>query len=230
MNSRRLIITLACLFTVALSPLRSGKPNAGGCCSNVAKPESLAAGCSAGTRDEGGGCGGACGLDLKVADDAVSLSPEARERLVLQWAEENLAATVYRTLGETYRARPFQNIPRAEDRHAQAMRDLLQAADINLEEIVPHPDLATLQSDLIARGQQSEVEALKVGAFIEERDIADLRELAELIEDVTARRVIQQLEAGSQHHLKAFVRNLQRRGASYEPVVLSATEFAAISN
>ncbi len=230
MNSRRLIITLACSFALALSPLWSGNPNAGGCCSTSAGPEPVTSGCNAGACGEGGDGGGACGLDLKVANDAVSLSPEARERLILQWEEENLATNVYRTLGETYSAHPFQNIPRAEDRHAQAMRDLLRAAGINLEEIAPNPDLATMQRDLIARGQQSEIEALKVGALIEERDIADLRELAELIEDATARRVIQQLETGSQHHLNAFVRNLQRRGASYEPVVLSSAEFAAILN
>lgn len=230
MKSRRLILTFTCACTLALSPLWSGNPKAGGCCDSGAKTANATCGCGTGACGEGGDAGGACSLDLDGEDHVVILSPEARERLILQWAEEGLAATVYRTLGETYRARPFHNIPRAEDRHAQAMRDLLEAAGIHLEEIAPPPDLATLQRDLITRGQQSEVEALQVGAFIEERDIADLRELAELIDDATARRVIQQLETGSQHHLNAFVRNLQSRGASYEPVVLSASAFAAIVN
>ena len=74
------------------------------------------------------------------------------------------------------------------------------------------------------------VEALKVGAFIEEYDIADLqRHLAE-IQNATIARVYGNLLRGSKFHLKAFTNALKVQGATYTPTVISEEEYQDIIN
>ncbi len=173
-----------------------------------------------------------CGLQAPLTDDARPVcDPETLAALRAQYAEERMAARVYRTLAEQYpQLRPLQNIPLAEDRHAGSVATLLAAADpaFSLSAMIKDPQYSTLGDDLIARGRVSEIEALRVGAWIEEKDILDLRALAARLEHAGARAIVDQLERGSHHHLTAFVRNLRRRGVTYEPQLLSADDFGAI--
>ncbi|NOQ96567.1 MAG: DUF2202 domain-containing protein, partial [Calditrichae bacterium] len=64
---------------------------------------------------------------------------------------------------------------------------------------------------LIQKGSESMVEALKVGAFIEEFDIADLRKLLVLNNDSIVEGVYQNLLRGSNNHLRAFIGRLESR-------------------
>ncbi len=79
---------------------------------------------------------------------------------------------------------------------------------------------------MVAQGSASLVEALQVGALIEELDIADLRARASTAPDVQF--VFDNLERGSRNHLRAFVRQLNSRGATYAPSHLSRADFDAI--
>ncbi len=91
------------------------------------------------------------------------------------------------------------------------------------------PDLQALYDDLLAQGQESLAEALKVGALIEEVDISDLiGELAE-VEHSDIQRVYGQLLQGSENHLRAFVTTLERRtGETYKPQVLDQAAYDEI--
>jgi hypothetical protein len=88
------------------------------------------------------------------------------------------------------------------------------------------PEIQALYDELVARGRTSLTEAFTVGALIEDLDIRDLRDLATDTPDVAL--VFGDLERGSQNHLRAFVRNLDRLGATYTPTYLSAGELASI--
>ena len=176
-------------------------------------------------------CGGACACSIApetAAAGSVSLSSQTQTLLLEQLADEGLAARVYRELGEHYPLHPFQNIPRAEDSHATALRTFLKSAGVDVGSLPPSAENGLQRDALITQGIPSEIDALKVGALIEERDITDLRKLATTITEPEAVSLIQQLESGSHHHLNAFVRNLKKRGVSYEPQVLSRTDFDAI--
>ena len=88
------------------------------------------------------------------------------------------------------------------------------------------PAIQALYDELLARGSVSLVDALMVGATIEDLDIVDLRERATDTPDIA--RVYANLEQGSRNHLRAFVTNLTRRGATYTPTDLTLDEFDAI--
>ena len=72
----------------------------------------------------------------------------------------------------------------------------------------------------------NEVEALKIGAFIEEYDIADLEKLISETDNIYIVRVYTNLLNGSKNHLRAFVKNLSSRNVVYQPQILSQSEYS----
>jgi hypothetical protein len=149
--------------------------------------------------------------------------------------EEKLARDVYLYLYELYPLRPFENIASSEQAHMDAIAWLIQSYQIedpvgdNPEGVFQNGDLQELYRELIEQGSASEVEALKVGALIEEVDIIDLRKELESVaqnEEVTG--VYTSLCRASENHLRAFTRVLVRYGVEYTPVKLSQEEFDRI--
>jgi hypothetical protein len=91
------------------------------------------------------------------------------------------------------------------------------------------PALQALYDQLVAQGSKSLVEALKVGAAIEEIDINDLKVRMAATEQTDILAVYGNLLAGSENHLRAFVTNLERRtGEPYAPQYLDPGNYAAI--
>lgn len=164
----------------------------------------------------------------------IVLGDTARAALKFQLEEERMAGELYLALGKKHAVRPFRNIPLAEARHRELMENLAVRAGL------PAPaatatgryETVALQARydaLLARGQTSLIEALKVGALVEEQDIADLRALAATTDHPDLLAAIGALERGSQHHLNAFVRNLRARGIDYEAQVLPPAEVARLT-
>jgi len=129
----------------------------------------------------------------------------------------------------------FSNIARSEQSHMDAVKTLLDRYDIadpaagNDIGQFSDPDLQTLYTNLAAQGQQSLAEALKVGALIEEVDIADLIEELAAVEHSDIQRVYGQLLRGSENHLRAYVSNLDRQmGETYVPQVLDQATYDEI--
>ena len=80
------------------------------------------------------------------------------------------------------------------------------------------------------KGNISEIEALTVGAMIEEIDIRDLEEQ---LADITRTDIVfvyENLMRGSRNHLRSFVQNLSLRGVTYVPQYLSVDEYNSIIN
>ena len=167
-------------------------------------------------------------VDLPLA----TLSDEEIDGLLLMREEEKLAHDVYVTLYELWDLRVFDNISGAETVHIDSVLTLLDRYGIddpgreNPAGVFENPAIQTLYDELTERGAESVVAALQVGAYIEELDIADLRARASEAEDIAL--VYGNLERGSRNHLRAFVRNLEQRGGTYAPTVLTAADFAEI--
>ncbi len=154
--------------------------------------------------------------------------------LTAMWAEEKLARDVYQALAKSSQLPVFRNIAAAESKHMQAVANLLGNVAGQMQDV---PGVFTtaenqqLYDQLVALGLQGDIQALQVGAKIEEMDIADLRKiLADPAIDSRTRRVLENLERGSRNHLTSFASQLTRQGATYEAQFLTQTEFDKIAN
>jgi len=79
-------------------------------------------------------------------------------------------------------------------------------------------------------GRPNLIEALKVGALIEETDINDINEKKEVTDEADILNVYDSLLCGSRNHLRAFNGNLLAQGVTYVPQVITQAEWDAIAN
>ncbi len=147
--------------------------------------------------------------------------------------EEKLARDVYTQLAKTSKLPLFRNISRAESQHMQAIERLVRGGGGGALNDVPgaftFPEYQRLYDSLIASGTRSPLDALKVGAKIEEMDIADLRILMNQTTDSQIQQVLGRLMQGSQNHLRAFASQIAKNGASYNAEFLTQAEFDQIA-
>lgn len=163
---------------------------------------------------------------------AVGLTEAEQSGLVWMREEEKLAHDVYQVLGDLWGVRTFANITSSESIHMGAVKTLLDrygiadpAAGRAVGEFTD-PAMQALYDELVAQGRRSLMDALEVGAAIEELDIADLQARATATPDIAA--VYADLEKGSRNHLRAFTGQLGSLGETYLPVHISQSAFDAI--
>ena len=165
------------------------------------------------------------------------LSEGEIDGLIFMREEEKLARDVYIAMYDKWGKRVFNNISESEQRHMDAIETLLDRYELDdpvgIDSIglFKNEILQDLYDTLIEQGSVSLVEALKVGALIEEIDILDIQhELDENVDNQDVTFVYDNLIKGSRNHLRAFVRNLSRQGVEYTPQKLSAEQYMAIIN
>lgn len=164
------------------------------------------------------------------------LSAAEQTSLVFMREEEKLARDVYVYLDSLWGASvpTFSNIAKSEATHMASVLTLLQRYALSDPAAATGPGqfsdprLQVLYDQLVAGGSVSLVEALKVGAAIEEIDIIDLQAALALIDNRDIRLVYESLVSGSRSHLQAFVRALQQQGVVYTPQYLTPADYAAI--
>ncbi len=146
-----------------------------------------------------------------------SVTVDISDHMVFLREEEKVARDVYLTLASAWNMRVFSNIARSEQRHMDAVKVLLDRYGLvdpvgaNGQGTFTNPDLQQLHDDLVARGMGSVQEALQVGRLIEEVDIEDLDEAILLVAaDSDIAVVLSSLKKGSENHLAAFIRNIER--------------------
>ena len=170
--------------------------------------------------------------DLVLAATSQTVDQADIDNLLFMRQEEKLAADVYNVLYDQWGLRPFANIEQAELTHQAEVSAVLASLGIEdpIDALAPgefiDPALQDLYDDLVERGMISAQEALMVGALIEEVDIADLRQRASEVPEIDA--LYARLEAGSNNHLRAFVRSLEGFGVEYDAQVLETADVAAI--
>ncbi|MCF8359568.1 MAG: DUF2202 domain-containing protein [Prolixibacteraceae bacterium] len=175
---------------------------------------------------------GVCTNDSAFTTTADDLTEADIAGLMLMREEEKMAGDVYTVFFDAYGLTVFNRISVSEDKHADAVLTLINY--YGLEDpastepgVFNNTELQALYNQLIEAGSDS-VEALQVGALIEETDIADLQELIEGTDNADIERVYANLLRGSYQHLKAFVRILEKYGVTYVPQILSEEVFAEI--
>ena len=160
------------------------------------------------------------------------LSDAERDALLYMREEEKLAYDVYNALGDIWDTQVFSNISDAELTHTDSVKVLLDRygitdlATTSTAGVFTNPELQSLYDQLVAQGTTSLVDALSVGATIEDVDIADLR--ARATDNPDIQLVYDNLEKGSRNHLRAFVRQLTNNDATYTPSYISQADFEAI--
>ncbi|MCR4286264.1 MAG: DUF2202 domain-containing protein [Candidatus Kaiserbacteria bacterium] len=184
---------------------------------------------------EGGMFGGEFMHRSPITTDTSALSEAETAGLIKMHEEEKLARDVYTALGEKWGAQVFTNIAQSEDQHADAVKSLLTAHGVtdpvtdDVRGVFANQDLAKLYTDLVARGQSSIVEAYRVGAYIEDLDIADLEKEIDATTHEDMKFVYERLQKGSENHLRAFNRNIEiATGEPYDPEFMSDDTFESI--
>ncbi|WP_129410066.1 DUF2202 domain-containing protein [Marinitoga lauensis] len=165
-----------------------------------------------------------------------TLSASEIDGLLQMREEEKLARDVYLTLYDTWGIQTFYNIAQSEQTHMNAVKTILDKYEIEdpitdyTVGVFKNEELQKLYYDLVAEGNKSAIDALKVGATIEDLDIYDLDKLLEETDNQDIKLVYENLRQGSENHMRAFVGILDRYNATYSPQYISMDEFEDILN
>lgn len=175
-------------------------------------------------KGQGGGTkGNQGGLSSIIANlPKQELSDAEETGLILMREEEKLARDVYLTLYETWGLAIFPIIAESEERHMTAIKFLLDkyelddpVTDLTVGEFT-NPEIEALYNSLVEEGNKSLVDALYVGATIEDLDLKDLYGLIDETDNSDIKTVYQNLAKGSRNHLRAFVDQLSNYDVTYE--------------
>lgn len=143
------------------------------------------------------------------------LSEKEIADLKLMLEEEKMARDVYQLLDEKWDLKVFFNIKQSEQRHLNAVANLLEAYNIAFElkeeaGVFYDPHLQATYNTLIEKGLASKKDALEVGVMIEEQDIADLEQAVSKTNHADIKTVYERLLQASHRHLSAFNRWLEK--------------------
>ncbi len=165
-----------------------------------------------------------------------NLSEKEKEGLIEMREEEKLARDVYLTLYNKWKLQIFKNIAGSEQTHTDSIKYLLEKYNIsdpvtndNIGEF-SNPKFKELYNKLVDQGSKSIVDALKVGATIEDLDIADLEKWLNETDNEDIKFVYENLMKGSRNHMRAFVKMLSIYGEKYIPQYISKEEYEQIIN
>ena len=160
-----------------------------------------------------------------------ALSVTETNHLLFMREEEKMARDVYLTLFDVWNDEIFNNIASSEQEHMDAIKSLLDkynltdpVIDDNNIGTFSDPVLQDLYTDLVERGEESAMEALYVGGYIEEVDMHDIQKAIDETSHSDIIDVYENLLKGSRNHLRAFVGKIEDEGEVYEAQVLLQSE------
>jgi hypothetical protein len=162
------------------------------------------------------------------------VSANEKADLLYMREEEKLAKDLYQSFYEKWGTRIFDNIVKSEQKHTDSIKALLTKYAItdpvinDMRGVFTNTDLQQIYNDLLTSGSLSFLDALKVGAAVEELDISDLEKAIAEADSQDIKTVYQNLMKGSQNHLRSYVRMLEAYGQEYQAVYLTSEEVAAI--
>lgn len=160
---------------------------------------------------------------------ASQITAEDEANLLWMREEEKLARDVYLTLYKKWGAAIFSNIAKSEQQHMDAILRKIELYGL-VDPVIPkvgefdNVDIQILYDELVAKGKKSYMNALEVGATIEDLDILDLMLSIEETNNLALQTTYASLLEGSKNHLRAFVGQL----GEYEPVYIEQDFYTAI--
>jgi hypothetical protein len=164
---------------------------------------------------------------------AVTLSSREKDGMLFIREEEKTARDLYRSLYEKNNLSIFMELMRSEQSHMDQAKAIIDKYGLT----IPGKDepgafqnqtLQKIHDELLAKGLQSDQDALKAAAIFEEISIMDLETELVAVKATDIRVVYQGLLAGSRKHLRSYVSDLQDLGIKYIPLYLSENEFEEI--
>lgn len=175
-------------------------------------------------------------LSITGFAQTTSLTQPEKDAILYMREEEKLARDIYELLFTKWASNPFGNIRQSEQVHMDRMKvlittyKLIDPVEINKDSpgVFSNTLLQKYYYELTNTASQSLTEALKIGAKIEEMDIADLEERIKQTTQTDIISTYNNLKMASENHLRAFVRRLEMQGVNYQPVILNKTEFDKI--
>ncbi|HQR92121.1 MAG TPA: DUF2202 domain-containing protein [Sediminibacterium sp.] len=165
-----------------------------------------------------------------------TLSEEETKSILHLREEEKLARDVYYTLNLKYNANVFANIKSSEESHMDTMLQILNKYGIpdpvatNGIGVFKDSGLQNLYNQLVTTGNQSLLDAYKVGATIEDLDLFDLADEISLIDNQDILLVYDNLAKGSRNHMRSFYKNIIAANGNYSPQFISQNTFDSIIN
>jgi len=163
-----------------------------------------------------------------------SLSTAEKNALNHMAEEEKLARDVYITLYNKWGLLPFKNIQKAEQHHMDMVDLLLQRYGMRINNLAVgefhNKAVKNLYEKLVKMGSKSQIEALKVGALIEDLDIADLEKYMNEADNKDILFVFRNLTKGSRNHMRIFMNWLKKYNQTYIPQYISENKFSEIIN
>ncbi|MCB0697030.1 MAG: DUF2202 domain-containing protein [Chitinophagaceae bacterium] len=146
--------------------------------------------------------------------------------------EEKMARDVYTTLVAKWTNMAFlNNIIASEQKHMDAVKTLLDKFNMsdpvanNGVGVFTNPDIQKLYNDLVAKGNQSELDAIIVGLTIEDMDIYDIEKALFQVQNADIATVYNNLAGASKNHMREFYTQLQAKGGTYTPQYITQQEY-----
>lgn len=176
---------------------------------------------------------------LSCADNALSdmpISAQEKADLIFLREEEKLAHDVYVFSAQKYGQAIFSNIFGSEQRHMESVLGLLNRYGIEdpikekAEGVFQNADLQKLHDQLSKKSGESLIEALKVGATIEDLDIFDIKRFYAHTSNPELIAVYDRLTCGSRNHMRAFASQLGANQVTYTPQFIPQSEYDGIVN
>jgi hypothetical protein len=173
---------------------------------------------------------GSCSEDRSTILNSTSISVGEESDLKFSREEEKLARDVYLFSYEKYGNVIFKNIAQSEQQHMDQVLMLLNYYQIkdpasSLNGKFSDQDLQKLYDELTAKSNISIIDALEVGAIIEDLDINDLKLLATRTDKIDLLSVYENLLCGSRNHLRSYINQLDLNNKEYSPGYISTEEF-----
>ncbi|HIP35944.1 MAG TPA: DUF2202 domain-containing protein [Crocinitomix sp.] len=161
------------------------------------------------------------------------LTVEEVEDLTFLREEEKLARDVYLYAFDKYGEDIFTNIAATEEKHMNKVLTILNDYDIsdpasNVRGEFTNQVLQNLYNDLTFLVDSSLVQALKVGATIEDLDINDINLNISRTDKDEILDMYEKLNCGSRNHMRAFTNALTENNETYTVQYISESDYDAI--
>lgn len=157
----------------------------------------------------------------------INLNQDENDGITLMREEEKLARDVYIKLYEVWNLNIFNNISKSEQTHMDRVKtlfsltNLTDPVEIDIPGVFQNKELQELYLELVNKGSNSILDAIKIGLTIEDLDIYDLEHLISQTENKEIILVYENLRDASINHLNSFNRQLIKYGGNYTPQYIS---------
>jgi len=174
-----------------------------------------------------------CSSDDENITEPITLSEIEINDLKVLREEEKLARDVYVYAYNLYGNNIFINISQSEQQHMDKILVLLKKYRIE-DPVIPNygeftnQTLQGLYNDLTTQCDISLLEALKVGATIEDLDIKDIEDFESRTNKTDILNTYDKLKCGSRNHMRSYYSQLENNDVTYSSQFISESYLTTI--